>query len=62
MLIIERKDGESIDRMLKRYKHKHRKVRLRNKLRALKEYVKPSVKRRMEIQSAIYRLKKFSDD
>jgi len=32
MLIIERKSGESIDRMVKRYKSKRRSVKLRDEL------------------------------
>lgn len=59
MLIIERKDGETIDRMVKRYKNKHRKIKLRNELRRRKTFEKPSVKRRNEILGAKYRLQKF---
>jgi small subunit ribosomal protein S21 len=55
MLIIERKDGESIDRMLRRYKRKHRNVKLRNELRRRKEFTKPSVTRRKEVLKAIYK-------
>lgn len=58
MLIIEIKDGESIDRALKRYKRKHRETRVMKELRKRKEFVKPSVKRRAEILSAIYKEKK----
>ncbi|RME97979.1 MAG: 30S ribosomal protein S21 [Bacteroidetes bacterium] len=54
MLIIERKDGESIDRMLRRYKRKHRNVKLRNELRRRKEFIKPSVLRRKEVLKAAY--------
>ncbi len=62
MLIIERGDNESIDRLLKKYKNKHRKVKLRNELRSRKEFVKSSVRRRKEILSAQYRLKKYGTD
>ena len=62
MIIIERKDAESIDRMLKRYKNKHRRIKLRDEIRKRKEFVKPSVKRRMEILSAKYKQKKYSSD
>ena len=58
MLIIDRKDGESVDRMLKRYKRKHRNVKLRNELRNRKHFTKKSVARRTEIKDAIYRDKK----
>ena len=58
MLIIERKEGENIDRMLKRYKRKHRNVKLRNNLRERQHFTKPSVKRREEILKARYKEEK----
>ena len=54
MLIINRKDGESIDILLKRYKRKHRDVKLRNELTERKQFTKPSVKRRFEVLKAVY--------
>ena len=54
MLIIERRDGESIERVLKRYKRKHRNVKLRHQLNERKYFTKPSVKRREEILKASY--------
>lgn len=62
MIIIDRKEGESIDRTLKRYKNKHRQVGLIKELRRRKEFLKPSVRRRAEILSAIYKSKKYGDD
>lgn len=62
MLIIEVKDGESIDRALKRYKRKHRRIGLIRELRRRQSFTKPSVKRRNEIQKATYKLKKFGDE
>ena len=59
MIIIEIKDEESIDRALKRYKRKHRQVQLYKELRRRKHFTKPSVKRRHEIISAVYRHAKF---
>lgn len=61
MLIIEVKEGESIDRALKRYKRKHRRIGLIRELRRRQHYTKPSVKRRNEIQKATYKLQKFGD-
>lgn len=61
MLIIEVKEGESIDRALKRYKNKHRNVGVIKELRQRKEFTKPSVKRRKEILKAVYRLKKYGE-
>ena len=58
MLIINRKEGENIDRMLKRYKRKHRQTKLRDELRKRKQFTKPSVKRRKEILKAAYIIKK----
>lgn len=58
MLIIEIKNGETIDRALRRYKRKHRDVKLRRELRNRKEFTKPSVKRRKEKLKAIYKEQK----
>jgi len=58
MLIINVKDGESIDRALKRYKRKHRNVGVIKQLRKRKEFTKPSVQRRNEILKARYRKEK----
>ena len=54
MLKIIVKDGESIERALKRYKRKHRNIKVMQNLREGKFFTKPSVKRRREIQKATY--------
>ena len=54
MLIIPVKDGENIDRALKRYKRKHRNIKVMQNLREAQFFTKPSVKRRREIQKAEY--------
>lgn len=54
MIIITVKDGENIDRALKRYKRKHRNVKIMNNLRERKHFTKKSVVRRREIQKAAY--------
>ncbi|MBT8230763.1 MAG: 30S ribosomal protein S21 [Saprospiraceae bacterium] len=59
MIIIDRKDTESIDRMVKRYKRKHRNVKLIKEIRQRKRYTKKSVERRNEILDAKYRFEKF---
>ncbi|MEL6923153.1 MAG: 30S ribosomal protein S21 [Bacteroidota bacterium] len=59
MLIIEVKDGETIDRALRRYKRKHQKTGVNKELRRRREFTKPSVKRRNEILGAKYKLKKY---
>ena len=62
MLIIDRKDGETIDRTLKRYKSKHRKVKLIKELRKRKHFTKPSVERRAEVLKAEYIREKYGND
>ena len=54
MLKIIVKDGENIERALKRYKRKHRNIKVMQNLRDNKYFTKPSVKRRREIQKAAY--------
>lgn len=62
MIIIDRKDGENIDRMLRRYKRKHRDVKLRRELRDRKQFEKPSDVRRKEVLKAIYRDEKIKNE
>ena len=50
MLIIPIKDGENIDRALKRYKRKFAKTGTVRQLRARQAFIKPSVTNRMKIQ------------
>ncbi|NND53025.1 MAG: 30S ribosomal protein S21 [Flavobacteriaceae bacterium] len=54
MLIIPIKEGENIDRALKRYKRKFIKTGAKNQLNERKQYTKPSVSRRAQIQKAQY--------
>lgn len=54
MLIVERKEGEKIDRLLNRYKKKFRDTKLLKDIRGRKEYIKPSKKRRTEKDRAKY--------
>jgi small subunit ribosomal protein S21 len=54
MLIIPIKDGENIDRALKRYKRKFDKTGTVRQLRARQAFTKLSVSRRAEIQKAQY--------
>ena len=43
MLIVQVKDGESIDRALKRYKRKYDKIGVVKQLRSRQQFTKPSV-------------------
>ncbi len=61
MLIIEVKDNENIDRALKRYKNKHRKVKLMRILRKRQYFTKPSISRRGEILKAKYINEKYGN-
>ena len=54
MLIIPIKDGENIDRALKRYKRKFDKTGTLRQLRERKNFSKPSVTKRAQMQKASY--------
>ena len=54
MLIIPIKEGENIDRALKRYKRKFDKTGVKRQLQDRKQFTKPSVARRSQIQKAQY--------
>ena len=54
MLIIPIKEGENIDRALKRFKRKFDKTGIKRQLQNRKQFTKPSVERRAQIQKAQY--------
>lgn len=54
MLIIPVKDGENIDRALKRYKRKFDRTKTMRNLRERKQFTKPSVKKRAQVIKAKY--------
>jgi len=54
MLRIPVKEGENIDRALKRYKRKFVKTTVKNQLQERKQFTKPSVARRVQVQKAQY--------
>ena len=54
MLIIPVKDGENIDRALKRYKRKFDRTGTMRQLRARQQFTKPSVLKRAKHQKAQY--------
>lgn len=49
------KEGESIERALKRFKRKYRKTKVLRELRQRQQYTKPSEERRQTKQKATYR-------
>jgi len=54
MIMINIKDGESLDKALKRFKKKFEKTGVLRELRSRQAYEKKSVARRTEIKHAVY--------
>jgi small subunit ribosomal protein S21 len=54
MIIVPVKDGENIERALKKFKRKAEKTGVIKEVRTRREYQKPSVTRRKKMQHAIY--------
>lgn len=54
MLIIPVKDGENIDRALKRFKRKFDRTKTMKQLRSRKHFTKPSASNRVQNQKAQY--------
>lgn len=57
MLVVAVKEGESIEKALKKYKKKFEKTGVVKELRNRKTFEKPSIKRRQEIIKAVYKQK-----
>lgn len=55
MIIVNVKDGESLDRALKRFKKKYEKTGVLRELRARQAYEKKSITRRIQKKKAIYK-------
>lgn len=55
MLIIPVKEGENIERAIKKYKKKFEKTKVMRELRSRKEFTKPSVVKRQEKIKASYK-------
>ncbi|GAB5538631.1 MAG: 30S ribosomal protein S21 [Salibacteraceae bacterium] len=62
MLIIPVKEGESIEKALKKYKKKFERTGTMKQLRARQKFTKPSVERREQRLKAIYRNQMFRDE
>ncbi len=60
MLIIPVKEGENIERALKRYKKKYNKTKVVRELRARQQFTKPSVLNREQLKKATYIQKKYN--
>ncbi len=55
MIIINVKDGESLDKALKRFKKKFEKTGVLKELRSRQAYEKKSISRRTTVKKAIYK-------
>jgi small subunit ribosomal protein S21 len=55
MLIIPVKEGENIERALKKYKKKYDKTNVMKQLRGRKEFEKPSITKRQQKLRAVYK-------
>ncbi len=54
MIIIPVKEGENIERSLKKFKRKFEKTGTVKELRSRQAFMKPSVKKRMQYLKAVY--------
>jgi len=54
MIVVPVKEGENIERALKKFKRKFEKTGTVKELRGRQEFTKPSVVRREQIKHAIY--------
>lgn len=62
MLIIPVKDGESIDRALKKYKRKFDKTGVVRQLRSRQQFIKPSVTERQARLKAAHKQRQASKE
>ena len=54
MIIVPVKEGENIERALKKFKRKYEKTGVVKELRRRQQYNKPSVLKRLKMEYAIY--------
>ena len=54
MIIVQVKEGENIERALRRFKRKYERTGIVKELRMRKAFVKPSVQKRKDKQHAVY--------
>lgn len=62
MLIIPVKEGENIERALKKYKKKYEKTGIVRELRDRQQFTKPSIEKRQQKLKAIYREKMRNEE
>ena len=54
MIVVQVKEGENIERALKKFKRKFEKTGVVKELRARQQYDKPSVLKRLKMEHAVY--------
>jgi len=54
MIIVPVKEGENIERALKKFKRKFERTGVIKELRSRQQYDKPSVKKRLKMEHAVY--------
>lgn len=54
MIIVPVKEGENIEKALKKFKRKFEKTGVIKELRIRRQYDKPSVKKRLKMEHAVY--------
>lgn len=62
MLIIPVKEGENIERAIKKYKKKFEKTKVMRELRERKQFTKPSINKRQERIRASYKQRMQSSE
>jgi len=62
MLIIPVKEGEPIDKALKKFKKKFERTGTLRGLRKRQAFIKPSVERRKQVLRAIYKLETYGGE
>ncbi len=54
MIIVQVKEGENIEKALKKFKRKFEKTGVVNELRSRQQFDKPSVLKRLKMERAVY--------
>ena len=54
MIVVPVKEGENIEKALKKFKRKYEKTGVVKELRSRQQFDKPSVKKRLKMEHAIY--------
>jgi small subunit ribosomal protein S21 len=61
MIVVPIKEGENIERALKKFKRKFEKTGTMREIRSRQSFTKPSVQRREEVKKAAY-IQKLQED